>query len=174
MDKDAFYYLGKVLKTYGNKGHLLILLDVDSPESYEHIDTVFVGVENDRIPYFIKELELKHNKQAMVCFEDIDSMDDARILVGRSLYLPGSMLPALRGKKFYYHEITGFIVMDEKHGNIGHVETVLDLPQQSLMQIRFGEKEILIPMVDEILLKVDRKKKELRIRAPEGLIDIYL
>jgi 16S rRNA processing protein RimM len=40
--------------------------------------------------------------------------------------------------------------------------------------VSFNEKEILIPLVDEVILKVDRKKKELHIRAPEGLIDIYL
>ena len=65
-------------------------------------------------------------------------------------------------------------MIDNQHGNIGKVEYVLDLPQQSLMQIVFGEKEILIPIVDEIVLKVDRRKKEIHILAPEGLIEIYL
>jgi 16S rRNA processing protein RimM len=174
MIKDDFYYLGKILKTYGNKGHLLVLLDVDSPGSYAKIDTVFIGIDNDRIPYFIQEMELRQNKLAVVEFEDVHSIEDAKIFVGRELYLPASMLPTLKGKKFYYHEITGFNVIDEARGNIGCVESVLDLPQQSLMQIRFGDKEILMPIVDKILLKVDRAKKELHIRAPEGLIDIYL
>jgi len=43
-----------------------------------------------------------------------------------------------------------------------------------MLQINFGEKEILIPLIDEVIVKVDRKKKEMHIRAPEGLIDIYL
>jgi 16S rRNA processing protein RimM len=50
----------------------------------------------------------------------------------------------------------------------------MDLPLQALLQIAFGEKELLVPLVDEIIVKVDRKKKELHIRAPEGLIDFYL
>jgi len=174
MDKDDYYYLGKVLKTYGNKGHLLVFLDVDTPGNYSQLNTIFIGIENDRIPYFIREFELKQNKLAMIGFEDINSIEDAKIFVGHEMYLPASMLPPLKGKKFYYHEITGFMVIDKKYGNIGTVESVFDFPIQSLLQIRHGEKEILVPMVDEVLLKIDRKLKELHICAPEGLIDIYL
>ena len=174
MNKDDSYYLGKILKTCGSKGHLLAFLDVDTPVKYADLHTVFISVDNDRIPYFIKELELRHNKLAMIGFEDVNTIDEAKIFVGREMYLPANMLPPLRGKEFYYHEITGFSVIDNQHGDIGKVECVLDLPQQSLMQIVFGEKEILIPIVDEIVLKVDRRKKEIHILAPEGLIEIYL
>ncbi len=174
MVKDDFFYLGKILKTYGNKGHLLIFLDVDDPVRYEKIETVFIGIENDRIPLSIEELELKHKNSARIRFEDVRSADDAGIYVGRELYLPIGMLPPLKGKKFYYHEVIGFTVLDKNHGNIGIITSILDLPQQSLMQIRHGSREILIPIVDKVLLKVDRSKKELHIQAPEGLIEIYI
>jgi 16S rRNA processing protein RimM len=174
MDKDDFFYLGKILKTYGSKGHLLIFLDVDDPVRYEKMETVFIGIENDRIPFGIEELELRQKNSAKIRFEDVDNADDAEIYVGRELFLPFSLLPPLKGKKFYYHEVTGFTVLDKKHGNIGTLTSILDLPQQSLMQVQFGSKEILIPLVDKVLLKVDRSKKEIHILAPEGLIEIYL
>jgi 16S rRNA processing protein RimM len=174
MNRDDFFYLGKILKTTGSKGHLLVFLDVDDPSRYKKLETVFIGIENDRIPFAISELELKHRNTARILFEDIHSDEEARICVGRELYLPSSMLPLLKGKKFYFHEIKGFTVIDKKHGKIGMVISVLDMPQQALMQIRHGEKEILIPVIDEILVSVDRKKKEIRIQAPEGLIEIYL
>jgi 16S rRNA processing protein RimM len=84
------------------------------------------------------------------------------------------MLPPLKGTKFYFHEVIGFTVLDKNHGNIGIITSILDLPQQSLMQIQHGSKEILIPLVDKVLLKVNRSKKELHIQAPEGLIEIYI
>ena len=174
MNKDDFFYLGKILKTYGSKGHLLIFLDVDDPVRYEKIKTVFIGIENDRIPFGIEELELRQKKSARIRFEDVHSAEDAEIFPGRELYLPVTMLPALKGKKFYYHEVIGFTVFDKKHGNIGTITSILDLPQQSLIQVQFGSREILIPLVDKVLLKVDRTKKEVHILAPEGLIEIYL
>jgi len=174
MDKDDFFYLGKILKTYGSKGCLLIFLDVDDPVRYEKMKTVFIGIENDRIPFDIEELELKQKNSARIRFEDVHNAEDAEIYVGRELYLPVSLLPPLKGKKFYYHEVIGFTVFDKNHGNIGTVISILDLPKQSLLQIQYGSREILIPIVDEVLLKIDRSKKELHILAPEGLIEIYL
>jgi 16S rRNA processing protein RimM len=174
MNKDDFYYLGKILKTSGSKGHLLAFLDVDHPERYKKLESVYVAVDHERIPFFIRSVELKPKKQAILLLEDFLTADDAEVFIGRELYLPLSHLPALKGKQFYYHEVEGFAVIDEERGNIGILTSIMDLPQQSLLQIMNDKKEILIPMNDEVLQKVDRKKKEMHIRAPEGLIDIYL
>ncbi len=174
MNKDDFFYLGKILKTHGNKGQVIVLLDVDDPEDYLALESVYLDLHGERIPFFIGSLELKHNRKAVIQFQDFDSIEDAESLQGLEMYLPITKLPALKGNRFYYHEIIGFAVVDQQHGDIGLVEDILELPHQSLFQIRHGGKEILVPIVDDIILKVDRKKKQLLISAPEGLIEIYL
>jgi 16S rRNA processing protein RimM len=174
MIKDDFYYLGKILKTHGNKGHVQIHLDVDDPETYQNTESVYLDLHGERIPFFISGLELKHNRKAIVKFQDFDSLEDAESLQGLQMYLPITELPALKGNRFYYHEIIGFHVSDQHHGDIGVINDILELPHQALFQIIFGEKEILIPIVDEIIKKVDRRKKILMIEAPAGLIEIYL
>ena len=174
MNKDDFFYLGKILKTHGNKGQVIVLLDVDDPEDYLALESVYLDLHGERIPFFIGSLELKHNRKAVIQFQDFDSIEDADSLQGLEMYLPITKLPALKGNRFYYHEIIGFAVVDQQHGDIGLVEDILELPHQSLFQIRHGGKEILVPIVDDIILKVDRKKKQLLISAPEGLIEIYL
>ncbi len=174
MNKDDFYYLGKILKTHGNKGQVQVHLDVDDPEEYHRLESVYLDLHGERIPFFIKTVELKHNRKAIVQFQDFETLEDAESLQGLEMYLPVNQLPALKGNRFYYHEIKGFEVIDQHHGNIGVIEDILELPHQSLFQIRHGEKEILVPIVDEIIQKVDRKKKILLIEAPAGLIEIYL
>jgi len=174
MSKDDFFYLGKILKTNGSKGHFLVFLDVDNPARYKKLETIFIGIDNDRIPFTVEEIELRQRNTARILLEDVHSDEDARIYVGREMYLPVSMLPPLKGKKFYFHEITGFRVIDQKHGFIGTINTILDMPQQPLMQVSHGKKEILIPLIDEVLVKIDRKKKEIQVKAPDGLIEIYL
>jgi len=59
-------------------------------------------------------------------------------------------------------------------GEIGVLENVLDLPQQALFQILHHDKEVLIPVVEEVIMQVDRARRTIYIRAPEGLIDLYL
>ncbi|MFZ4522448.1 MAG: ribosome maturation factor RimM [Bacteroidales bacterium] len=174
MNKDDFYYLGKILKTHGNKGQVLIHLDVDDPETYQNLESVYLDLHGERIPFFISSVDLKHNRKAVVQFQDFDTLEDAESLQGLEMYLPVTDLPPLKGNQFYYHEIIGYQVVDVEHGNIGTIEEILELPHQSLFQIRHGEKEILIPIVDEIIQKVDRRKKNLLIEAPPGLIEIYL
>ena len=174
MSKDDFFYLGKIFKTHGNKGQVIVLLDVDDPEDYLTLESVYLDLHGELIPFFIDSLELKHNRKAVIQFLDFDSIEDAMSLTGLEMYLPIATLPSLKGNQFYYHEIIGFHVVDEQHGNIGLIEDILELPHQSLFRIRFDDKEILIPVVDDIIQKVDRKKKQLLIKAPEGLIEIYL
>ena len=174
MNKDDFYYLGKVIKTYGNKGHVMVILDVDDPKVYLNMESVYLDLQGERIPFFIEELELKHNKKAIIRFQDVNSIEDGDIYAGLEMYLPVAQLPPLDGDQFYFHEIKGFRVIDLKHGDIGVIEDILELPLQSLFQIRSGEREILVPVVDEVIIKVDRENRILEIEAPEGLIEIYL
>ena len=174
MQNNDFYYLGKILKTFGNKGQLMVYLDVDEPEKYQKLESVYLDVDGERIPFFITKVELKNRNSAIFSFLDVQSSDEAGEYVGSEMFLPVSSLPDLSGKQFYFHEIVGFTVIDTHHGNLGFLESVLDNHQQALLQVRFGEKEILIPAVDQIMKEIDRKKKIIYIEAPDGLIEIYL
>jgi 16S rRNA processing protein RimM len=113
-------------------------------------------------------------KQAHVTFQDVDNLDQIEMLTGAALYLPVEALPELGENEFYYHEINGYMVVDHKYGELGTVEKVLDYPMQALLQLRRGEKEILIPVADEIITAVDKKNRSIHIKAPEGLIEMYL
>ena len=174
MQNNDFYYLGKILKSYGNKGQLLVHLNVDEPEKYLQLESVYLDVYGERIPYFITKVELKNSNLAIFSFADVLTSDEAEEYAGREMYLPVSNLPKLSGKQFYFHEVEGFAVIDTRHGTLGILESVVDLHKQALFQVRGGKKEILIPAVDEIIKEIDREKKIIHIEAPEGLIDIYL
>ena len=81
---------------------------------------------------------------------------------------------SLGSKKFYFHEIVGFKVVDTAKGELGPITEVLEYPTQAILQVMKGKKEILIPILDQVIQSVDRNKKILTITAPEGLIDMYL
>lgn len=174
MDKKDFYYLGKIAKTSGFKGSLMFFFDVDDIAPYKALEAVFVEVGGDLIPFAIQSIKVKGSTSAYVRLEDVDSEDEAIALTGKSLYLPLSFLPPLTGDRFYYHEVIGFEVKDAQAGPIGVLESVMDQGPQDIFIIRFGEKEILLPVSEEIVLKVDRPNKTLEVKAPEGLLSIYL
>jgi 16S rRNA processing protein RimM len=171
---EGYFYLGKILKLHAAKGALLIHLDTDSPENYTELESVFVQMNGQLIPFFIESLEHRHNNNAVVTFADIDSTDQASLLISCALFLPLTMLPPLTGTRFYYHEVKGFRVMDEKFGEAGIIEEVLEYPHQAVLRVLLKGKEILIPITDDIILEVNRETRTIRTRAPEGLIELYL
>jgi 16S rRNA processing protein RimM len=173
MENDDFYYLGRILKTFGNKGQLIILFDVDDSTLYKNLESVFVEIDHERVPFFIESMELQPNDKAIVSFFDIDSKEEAESFVTKELFLPLSALPKKSGNDFYNHEIIGFTVIDEHLGDIGIVEDLVEMPMQTLLQVRNKGREILIPVVDEIVKKVNRKTKTITVDTPEGLVELY-
>ena len=174
MNRDDFYYLGKIVKTSGYKGNLVFFFDVDDISYYKDLEAVFVEVSEELIPFAISGIQIKDNKTAFVKMEDIDDEEQAVALTGKDLYLPLSYLPPLTGKKFYFHEVTGFSIIDNNYGNIGKIVGFIEHSAQTLFVIINNDKEILVPTSDEIIKKIDRENKIIYIEAPEGLIDIYL
>lgn len=172
MDKKDCFYLGKITKPFGLKGEVVFFLDVDSPEDYAALDSVFVEVKNQLVPFFIQNIRINGNK-ATVQFEDLQR-EEALALVGNNLFLPLELLPKLTGKKFYFHEIIGFEVIDSKKGSIGTVASVIEYPAQPIFQIFNNQTEILIPVIDQLIDSVDRNSRTIHITAPDGLIDIYM
>ncbi len=174
MNKDDFYYLGKIIKTSGYKGNLVFFFDVDDISYYKDLEAVFVEINDDLIPFAINGLQIKDSKTAFVKLEDIDNEEQAFTLTGNDLFLPLTYLPPLTGNKFYYHEVTGFDIVDKHYGNIGKIDGFIEQSAQALFVIKNNDKEILIPVSDDIIKVIDRKNKTIKIDAPEGLIDIYL
>ncbi len=173
MKKDDFYYLGRILKQQGKKAYFLAFLDTDEPDKYSDIDTIFIEINNIFIPFFVKEIRINEQK-AIIRFDEDPEADIIELIINSGMYLPAKTLPKLRGKNFYYHEIKGFEVIDTSHGSIGHIEDILDLQKQALLKIDYQGKEILIPIADDIIQKIDRKKRKVQIQAPEGLIEMYI
>lgn len=177
MNIDECYYLGYVSKAIGNKGELAFKLDVDSPSSYEGLDVVLIQMQKNSkelVPFFVVSSNLQNNALLRVELEDIADQTLSKSLVGKELYLPLASLPPLEGNKFYFHEVIGFQVIDQKHGDLGKVKEVLDYPAGSLLETERAGKEILIPISDESIIKVDRISKSITVETPEGLIDLYL
>jgi 16S rRNA processing protein RimM len=173
MNKNECFSLGYVSRRVGNKGELAFVLDVDNPERYQKLESVFIEINNSLIPFFIKKITISRNF-ATVTIDGIDTIERAEELVKSSIYLPLSFLPPLKEKKFYFHELPGFTVIDKNHGEIGVVQNILDFPQQAIFQILKNKIEILIPAKEEFIISIDRENKQLFLNAPEGLIDIYI
>ena len=171
--KDCFY-LGKITKKHSFKGELIINLDTDEPEIYKNLQSVFININGKLIPYFIEKSKIHKKSTLRIKFEDINSEQEASSMINKEVYLPLENLPKLQGKKFYYHEIIGYNVVDSKYGDIGLIIKVDYKSSQSIFIVKNKGKEILIPINDNIIETINRENKTVYISSPNGLIDLYL
>lgn len=174
MTKEECFYLGRIVSKFSFKGEVLIKLDTDEPETYLEMESVFVEYDNNLVPFFIERSSLQKSNLLRVKFEEVDTEEDAEDLMKCDIYLPLNLLPELSEDQFYFHEIIGFTVEDELYGTVGILTGVNDTTTQALFEIEKDGKQVLIPMNDHFLLKVDKKSKTIQVKTPEGLIDLYL
>lgn len=174
MRKEDCFFLGKIVSKHGYKGEVLVKLDTDEPEIYENMESVFVAIGNNLVPFFIDRCRLHKSSLLRVSFDEVNDEESANSIMGSELYLPLEILPKLSGNKFYYHEVIGFSLQDEKYGFIGNITAVNDSVSQALFEAEKNGRQLLIPITDDIITSVDREKKTIYVRTPEGLIDLYL
>lgn len=174
MNKDQCFQIGRLAKVHGLRGEVNVVLDVDYPEDYDGLEHLFLEQKGRLIPFFLEHFVILPGGKALAKFEDLNSIEQVEALVGAEVYLPLSELPELDEDQYYYHELVGFEVIDEVLGLIGPVQIIYDLETQDLLGVTHQGKEVLIPIQDGIITKVDKAAKKVYCQLPEGLLDIYL
>jgi len=173
MTRNDCFFFGKITKTHGLKGEVTIKLDVANPADFAELRYVLIEDRGNLIPYFIENQKINGDKM-FVQFQDVTRVEQAAAFLGKAVFLPNEMMPELDEDEFYYKEIVGFKLVDMVKGEIGEISDVLEYPTQAVIQVMKDGKEILIPIHDDIIQKVNKKAKTLTVKAPEGLIDMYL
>jgi 16S rRNA processing protein RimM len=173
MTKNDCFFFGKITKTHGLKGEITVKLDVANPGDFKDLRYVLIEDRGNLIPYFIENQKINGDKM-IVQLQDVKKVEQAVAFMGKAVFLPNELMPELEDDDFYFQEIVGFKMVDVLKGEIGEISDVLEYPTQAVIQVMKDGKEILIPIHDDIIQKVDKKAKILTVKAPEGLIDMYL
>jgi len=170
----GYFQIGHIAKLHGYNGEVSLFLDVTQPQNYRQLNLVFLEIEGIATPFSIQSSKPMNNGFMVLKLEGVNSENEAKRLVRKSVFLSDSLLPELDEHSFYDHEIEGFKVIDTARGEIGIAVGVIDHPSNPLLQVEKGGVEILIPLNLELHKKVNRKERTLSITTPEGLLDVYL
>jgi len=173
MEHQGYYHIGTITRTHGVKGNVVLGLDVDDPSRYRKIKTVFLSRgESPLTEHILSDIRITGDS-AIIGLDGITDMDEAAQLIRSEVYLPLESLPKLKGNKLYFHEAIGMTVKDALEGELGEITKIFDLPEQPVAQVFYKGKEVLFPLLENFIERIDRKNKILYINLPEGLINIY-
>jgi len=173
MKKEDCYLLGKITRRHGLAGNVILKLDTDQPELYTKLDSVFVEINGLLVPFFIAKTAWSKSDSLNIAFKNsTEALVDQSL--GKNVYLPLSTLPKLTGKQFYYHEIIGFSILDENDNDCGVIRSVNDQTAQTYFVTNLDGKEVVIPMIKDWIIEVNREERFIKMQLPEGLIDVFL
>lgn len=172
MLNSEYFSIGYVSKTRGLKGELQIYLEIDNPQDYKNMESLFLEINQKPVPFFVTKLLLQKNIM-YVYVEDIDHIDKASVLVGKAVYVLEKNKPQNTNEDSH-KQLIGYTVVDEQQGELGVIQSIQELPSQLIANMLYQNKEVLFPLNDQFVTSINKKNKIINVDLPDGLIDLYL
>jgi 16S rRNA processing protein RimM len=172
LDKNNLSKIGFVNKAVGFKGRLSLLTDVAKPESLRKQKFFFLLLEGLPVPFAIEEMEI-NDSELLVKLEGIDDESQAKKLLRLDVYGEKMKAPEKRSLGGW-KELENFTAIDQEYGEIGIILEVQEYPMQMIARALIGEKEVLFPLNEDVVVDIDEAKKSVYLDLPPGLLDIYL
>ncbi len=170
---DEHIHIGKLVATVGLKGELLLKHVLGKKTVFKQGEVLFIETEkNIQIPFFLEQSNSKNNTETILKFEGVNAKEQAAKMLQKKIWLTKTDFEKHVSKTAPVN-LMGFSVI-ENEKILGEVEAVIEQPQQILLQINIQQKEVLIPVHEETLKRIDRKKKQVHVVLPAGLLEIYL
>jgi len=173
MQKEACFYLGFITKKHGFKGDISIKLNGENITDYNNLEYIYIEINAQLIFYKIEHSCLQKDIFLKLKLEDVNNEQLAKDLIKRNVYVPKKDVTIKRNNIFFNFDIIGFIIQDKMQNNIGFIHEINTLsPQPILIVINEKKKEIMIPLVDDFIISVNKKNKIITVDLPIGLIDM--
>lgn len=158
--------VAKIINTRGLKGECKLYLYTD--DAAHRFETGRVLYIDESVPVTVKAYS-ENKGLGYVKLEGIDTIEQAEKLKGKSLYLPMSELPETEEGEYYYHELVGCHVINEKEEDTGTVQDILETGANLVLRVVSDESSYLLPFVDAFVEEVQPEEKKIIIREMEGL-----
>lgn len=170
---EEYLSIGKLVAAHGLAGELLLKHELGKKTSLKGLTALFVeDKKNSFLPWFIERTNIKSEDEIYIKLEDINTREAAQKLVPKKIWLK-----KIDYKKFAAKttpsNLLGYIIFDQGK-ELGEILEIIEQPHQLLCRLEMQGKEVLIPLHEESLQKIDHQKKTVQVTLPEGLLDIYL
>lgn len=166
-----FLNVGKIVNTHALQGEVRIVSNSDfKDERFKVGAQLFIDYQGSHVPVVIKSHRVNKNFD-LVKFKDMNHINDVEKYKGCQLLVDATNLEDLEDDAFYFHEIIGCQVKTEEDLVLGEIIDILQTGANDVWVIkRKGEKDLLIPYIEDVVKKVDTKEKVVVIELLEGLI----
>lgn len=169
-----YIQIGYTKKSHGAHGELKAVVEDQYLEDFLNSDVVFLNVQNKPLPFFIENV--RPGADLILKFEDVNTPAEAKKYTSSELLLRPSDLseksPVEEGGEFTFTMLVGFQLWDTKLGKIGPIIEVQEYTHQDLAVVEHDNREILIPLHNDLIESFDPTEKKITLQLPEGLLEL--
>ena len=165
--------LGKIVGVHGLKGELKIYLYASGEEVADTVESLKSSRETvfiDGLPYVLKGMK-RHKAVMLVKFEGVSRCEDAKVFVGKDVFVVKRALPDLGKDEYYAFEIQDMEVSSLDGRDLGKVVNIFSTGSNDVYVVEGPLGEILIPAIKDVIVKIDVPGKKMIVRLIEELLE---
>lgn len=163
--------VGKIVATHGLQGAMVLTHIAGASDWLKKDSVLFFEInKGSYIPFFVTGFRANNDKEYVVNVEDVMQVEAAKKMIGKQVYIQEDVI-ADHAKDSPLLWI-GFNIVDKEKGSLGKVEDVMQTGHQWLAKIIYEEREILIPLIEQMILDVNLRNKFIRMELPDGLLEL--
>ncbi|MDQ0914205.1 ribosome maturation factor RimM [Paenibacillus sp. V4I5] len=164
--------VGRIVNSHGIRGELKVVPETDFPERFDKGNAlIIVDSQNKQTPVTVQTSRL-HKNMFILQFDQFSNINDVEKFKGSLLKIEAKEQQPLEEGEYYYHEIIGCKVVTEEGQEFGLVSEVLTPGANDVWVVSLPKgKQLLLPVIDDVILDVDIANKTIRIHLMEGLME---
>lgn len=167
--KKRFLEAGKLVRTHGVRGELVLEPWADSPEFLRQVKEFYWDADG-RKPAGLLSSRV-HKGRLLVTLEGVDAVEKGDALRARVLWLDREDVTLEEGR-YFLDDLIGLTAVDGNTGAVyGRLEEVLNTPANDVYRIVNGEKEYLFPAVPHMVKKIDLEGGQIQLLPIPGIFD---
>ncbi|MDQ0091714.1 16S rRNA processing protein RimM [Paenibacillus anaericanus] len=170
---ESLLTVGKIVNTHGIRGELKVLLNTDFPEvRFAPKSRLLIVDAEKKTKIEVTVVSARSNNGTyIVKFEGFDNINDVEKYKGTELKVPKEQAVELPENEYYYHEIIGCRVVSDEDEDLGVIEEILRPGANDVWVVKLPSgKQLLLPVIDDVVLDVDVKNKLVKVHLMEGLL----
>ena len=168
MNSFNYQPIAKISSLYGLHGAVKLTPLSRYFEDYINYKHFMMGSSRSDLEEIILDEIMGFGKKRIFKFNGFNSVNDAKNIKGKIIYKKVSKDEKIN---LISEDILGWDIIDSLGEKVGTLINIMWLPNNDVYIIKNGDKEYLIPVIEEIIKKVDYDKKEININLIDGLID---
>ena len=167
----SYTKIGTIITKHGFNGSLILKVSGKYSNNLSIVDFLFIQINKKHIPFKLDSIKTFKNKSYKIKFNEVNDDAYANQLISKSVFIKSNDYPDLKKETNIYSAIINFSAFNNE-AKIGEIININENLPQPVFEINYKSKTVMVPIHEDLIIKIDKENKNIFLRIPDGLLDI--